>query len=444
MKNYLKALAAAAAIAASTPASAVYTCDGCVVSAVSGAGASIVGALTAQTAILINEIAGAASAVSSTIVSGVGSAVVRSAEMTIDNDNKITSRVNAVQVGQRNAITDPCSVVSAGRTSKIGEAAAAVMVALPGGGGGGGGVQNLKRSGSAASSVFSAKSGGAAAAAEVVLSATALGAAAPPPEQLVTAASQFGCSAFASGGRANACNDTGGASWKPANTAKRPNADVRAETLFEGPQAGAETVVKRRTVYGDLDELAIRALMRNLVDPIPLRDLKTAEKRTDEGRRFLALQDTYNARISVATQGLRDRVADMWPDIETKGYLQGLMDGSGTSPTAKYVKDHLAGIKGADGTPHDWNKLGISPAELRQIEANRRYRNPDWYKYLGQASEREQFIEMASMSATQIAMQVEMLEELRRTRVAISMIAAGQVREELKPLLARQHAAATK
>lgn len=440
-KNYLRAFAAAAVITASSPASAA--CDGCVVSAVGAAASSIVGATTVQTGILANEIAGAAGSVSSMIIAGVGSSVIRSAEMIVEADGKTASRVHAAQTIYQTAITDPCAVVAVGRTGRIGEAAAAVAVSLPGGGGGGAG--SLKKAGGAASSLFQAKATGMASAADVVLGSTALGASAPPSEQLVTAASQFGCSAFASGGRAASCQEAGGGSWAPAGTAQRPNGDVRAETLFDGPQGEANKSTKRLTIYGDLDELAVKALMRNLVDPIPLRDLKPAETRSDEGRRFLALKDTYTARINVATQGLRDQVADMMPDSETKSYLEGLVEqGEGLAPYRAYVTGHLSRIKNPDGTVHNWKALGVSPAEFRAIEANRRYRNPRWYTYLGQATEREQFIEMASMSATQIAMQVEMIEELRRMRVAVSMVAAGGVREEMRPVLTRQHAAATK
>lgn len=438
MKNHLKLLAASVALVASSPASAV--CDGCVVSAVTVAGTTIVGTIAAQTSLLINEIAGAATAVSSMVIAGVGSSVIRSGEMVAESDAKLTARVHAAQTLYRNQITDPCAVVAAGQSANIGQVAAAISSGLPGGGSSTGTLPW------ASTGALAPTAGGRPNPGQVVMSVALGKAPAPEAEVLATAASQFGCAAFAAPGstRARACAEADGPLWTPRNSGQRPNADVRAETLFDGPQGRADTSVPRRTIHGEVDSIATAALMRNLVDPLTLRDLKPAETRTDEGRRYLALQDTYNARIAVATQGLRDRVADMTADRETVPFLNNIAVNGGPQ-FQRYVNTHLAGIKDpVTGAAHDWRTSGVSPSEYRTIEANRRYRNPDWYAYLGRASDREQFIEMATLAATQVAMQVEMIEEMRRTRVAISMMAGGQVRSELLPSLARQHSAATR
>ena len=450
--NKFRVLAAVSALVASSPASAV--CDGCVTSAVTTWGAAtvttvaagttaITGAILTATGLLMNEIAGNSAATSSAVIAGVGGAVVKSAEMVAESDAKLTARVHAVQAMSRGVLRDPCAAVAgAAKTDQIGEIAAAVAGRMPGGSAGGGaGAQLPWVSNGALASIGGKPSPGA-----KVLSVALGAAAAPPPEELAISASQFGCGSFAVQGstRGKNCVEADGPLWTPTGNAKRPNADIRADTLFYGPQGDPSKVVRRRTISGEVDEVAMAALMRNLVEPLSFRDLKASETRSDEGRRYLALHDSYQAKLAVASQGLRDQAADLAADKATIPFLTNLMENG--NRFRLYTRDFLGKIKNpsAPTAEYSWKTLGIGPSEYRALEANRRYRNPDWYAFLGMASEREQFVEMATMAATQIALQTEMIDELKLTRVALSTLAATQVRAEMIPALARQHAAATR
>lgn len=450
MKAQLRIAAAAAVLSISTPASAV--CDGCVVGAVgaaaitvttaiAGAATAVVGSMATQTTLLVNEIAAASGATASLVNAGVGGAVIRSAELTAQTDARLAARVHEAKAKYTSFVTDPCAVVAASNSSNIGNVAATIANTMPGGGGATRSTTPQWLSSGALSGQIGKTNPG-----RVVMS-VAVGALPPPEtEVLATAASQFGCSVYAAPGtpRELACKNTNGQLWNPPSSPPRPNADVRAETLFDGPQASVTASVTRRTISGDEDAQAVAALMRNLVDPLPLRTLRPAEMRTDEGRRFLALQDVYNARVSVASQGLRDKAADITADKETIPMLQNLALNGGQR-FANYTNQQLAKIKDPKTNQVlDWKTKGVSPSEMRALEAGRRYRNPDWYAFLAGASEKEQFIEMATIGATQVALQVETLEELKKMRAAISLQSTSQVRSEMAPSLSKQHASATR
>ncbi len=425
MKSLRKKLSVLAFVAfASTNASAV--CDGCVVSAVGAAATAITGAIGVSTTILVNEIAGSSMAAAKVVVSGVGASVTQSAEMITENDNKLTTQVRAVEVARQRRIQDPCIMIAATKTPTIQAAVTAVAGGYGRGGNGGGGFTSGGSSG-----------GGGSGASRQNILAIAKGSAPPPSaEVLASNAARWACADFAAGNalRRQMCVDAG---MSAGNAAGRPDADVRAETLFDGPQESYGTTKMRRTISADpegQDRVAMEAYLRNLSTPLDLRHLGKAELKTEDGRRYMALRDTYDARMSLATRAFRDMAGHKTESAMTVPVLQAMLK---SDSTKDYVTGRLAAIPG-------WQSKGVSMQELRALEAERRHANLKWREFIAKASEQEVAAEQLQIGAYQIVLQTELLEEMGKLRAELANTASGTVRSELLPGLQRQHAAATR
>ena len=123
--NYKKELAVMVLATLGAGNASAFCCgDGAIAAAATAAAATaITGAIGVATTLLINEIAGDSMSAAKVVVSGVGAAVTQSSEMITENDNKITTRVRAVETMRRRRIQDPCIMIAA--TKAPGVAAAA-------------------------------------------------------------------------------------------------------------------------------------------------------------------------------------------------------------------------------------------------------------------------------------------------------------------------------
>lgn len=392
-----------------------------IVAAIGASASSIVGAITASTVLLINEIAGASTTAAKTVVSGVGAAVTQSSEMITENDNKITTRVNAVDVMRRRRIQDPCIMIAATKAPGI-EAVTANNASSYG------------RGGSGASMPSNAGSGSGPASGGTILGIARGQVRSPSTEVLASNAARWACGEFASGNqlRSRSCEAAGLA---PGNAGARPDADIRAETLFDGPQESHGVTKMRRTIAADgKDRQAMEAYLRNLSSPLELRQLEKSELQTEDGRRYLALKDTYEARMSLSSRALRDMAGHKTESSATIPVLQAMLK---SDSTKDYVQGRLSGIPG-------WSSKGVSPQELRALEAERRHMNPKWREFLAKASEQEISAEQLQIAAYQVVLQTELLEEMGRLRAEISTLTTHTVRNEMLTQLQRQHAAATR
>lgn len=424
MKFMRKEFAALILVAsASTNASAV--CDGCVVAAVGGAATAITGAISVSTTLLLNEIAGSSMAAAKVVVSGVGASVTQSAEMITENDNKVTTQVRAVEVARRRRIQDPCVMIAATKMPAL-QAAVTGVSGTYGRGGNGGGSSFSSGGGS---------SGGGASRQNILAIANGK---APPPstEVLASNAARWACGDFAAGNplRRQMCVDAG---MSAGNGAGRPDADVRSETLFDGPQDTYGVTKMRRTISGDpdgADRVAVEAYLRNMSSPLELRNLGKNELKTEDGRRYLALRDTYEARMSLATRAFRDMAGNKTESPLTVPVLEALRK---SDSTKDYVNSRLSAIPG-------WSSKGVSAQELRAIEAERRHMNLKWREFIAKASEQELAAEQLQIGAYQIVLQTELLEELGKFRAELGNLTTASVRSEMLPMLQRQHAAATR
>jgi len=255
--------------------------------------------------------------------------------------------------------------------------------------------------------------------------------AAPTPEVGAALAAKGACETFAQGGRrAVVCERAG---FAPARTNPHPNADIRAETLFDGPQRQTDRVIRRLTLSTDIaEQAAAHAFLRNLETPIDLRELAEPELRTDAGRNYMALRDAYEARISASMRPARDQVQMMQANQNTLPIVNHLLHGDDGPFVAQYLSRAFP----------QFRQQGISLMELINLEAERRYRNPDWYVRIAGASDLQLAQEKARMQALQIWLTAQMLERLQHLAIVQGVATGVATREEKIPQLVAAHRAA--
>ncbi len=253
---------------------------------------------------------------------------------------------------------------------------------------------------------------------------------APSPEVQAALGASGACGTFVSGGARQRHCEGAGFSASPSNG--HPNADVRAETLFDGPQK-TDTIVRRLTYKGNSAEAtAVEAFLRNLETPVDLRELTPAELKTDAGRNYMALRDAYEASLSLATKPARDQAMLLRANPNTKGIVEQLLQ----SDDGPFVRSYLARAY------PNYASDGISIAELINLEAERRYKNPQWLVRMSQAPERALLQEQVQLQAVQLWMMAMLLERVQQLAVVQGNAAAGIIRTEKMPALVAAHRAA--
>lgn len=262
---------------------------------------------------------------------------------------------------------------------------------------------------------------------------------APEPEVQAALAASGACSSFVNGSSSAARLQRCQVANMPTGASNGyPDADVRAETLFDGPQRDPNKMQRRLTINSDptsSDYRAVQSMMKNLDTPLDLRELRRAELTTDAGRRYMALRDAYDARMAVAQKPAQAMLSNRLEDKSLIEYVKQLV----TSPIhAGFVSKRLT------ATAPNWQSRGISFDEMIDIEASRRHMNIEWAKAMAAASAEGNVREQTSMMALQLYLLSQINTKLDYIAVAQGQAAATQVRAELLPQLTSAHAAATK
>lgn len=348
---------------------------------------------------LANAISGAAE---TTAKASSGSAKVIS-----ESAQRTASEQATIRNEQRFSGIDPCNVL----VSTIGTSAASRSNVTATGGGGGGAPRSAPGG-----------SGGM----DAVLNVAEKRVAAGLPEVEAAKSAKAACSTFASGNlRGQACSDSG---FSASNSSGFPNADIRASTLFDGPQSNPDgTVVKRRLTV-DLagsEGTAVRALMRNLDQPVQLQDLSKAQRASDAGRQFMALEDVFAARMSVAKYPQEAQANLMAAKTELIPMLQQMLK----SEDAPFVQSYL------QTNAPDWSSKGISMAELIALETQRRYMNPDWQLRVLTMSDTDLARENVRLLAMNGWLQSISLDRQIVASVIDSNTAQAAIRSEMMPQL---------
>jgi len=260
---------------------------------------------------------------------------------------------------------------------------------------------------------------------------------APAPELGAAMAANGACGTFAAGGlRAESCR---GAGFSPGLSSGYPNADIRAETLFDGPQTSADEAAginRKLTIRPDNspERMAVLSFVRNLETPVELRTLSAAELNSGAGRTYMALRDTYDAAISLASKPLRDQESLITANKATLPVLRQLMKG----------QDGQFIVRTLDKTYPSWASDGISFAQLMSLEASRRYMNEDWHVRMAGATQRQLLAEQVQLQALQIWTQVSLLEKIGQLGIIQGAVAGSVLRAEKMPMLVAAYRAARK
>lgn len=215
------------------------------------------------------------------------------------------------------------------------------------------------------------------------------------------------------------------------------DADIKAETLFEGPQQkGKERLqltvtAKERTPERD----ARKAIINQYSDPISPPGISASAASSSEGVAYIGALTAYNAYSSLASKPVRDWDALTTADPETIPAVEALIK---DPVTGKFVADHLK------ASYPNWNSEGISPVELMYLEAEKRTGNPDWMVHMSGAEAPEKEAEMLFIMAYQQRLLFQQVQETRRQNVLLGQILALQLKETALPDLERLAAQANK
>ncbi len=414
---------------AATPGLAYAKCDGCVVSAVNSAQSAIVAAVSRVQAAVLGVTAAVNTNTTSVVsaisnsTQAIASQTARSAEMAAQSAQRTATSMEQDRQEDRYKVSDGCTVLASTR----GMAEGGRSGGLGGGVGRGGGNRG--------SSEPTGVSRDMRRAIRVATGAEP----APTPEVQAALAVPGACSTFVSASanavRAETCSAAG---FSPGNVNGHPDADIRAETLFDGPQRGASASEFRRRLTIDADGAeasALAAYMRNLNTPVDLRQLRKGELQTDAGRQYLLYRDAYEARMSLAEKPVRSLANNRFANKVLIPVVEQLMK---SETTGKFVVDYLA------RNYPKWKTNGLSNDELVNLEAERRYFNRDWHILMASMPPEVHVKEQTAILAYQTVLMTRMLERLDQQAVIAGQSVASQVRQEMMPQLVELHSAAAK
>lgn len=254
-------------------------------------------------------------------------------------------------------------------------------------------------------------------------------AAAPSTNKQVEDTAQGACETYGAGNplRELWCKAAG---WIAGNMTGFYQADVRAETLFDGPQASrdAKGFKHQRTLGTSKQEQdAINSFIYHLEKPQQIEDPSKLDLKTREGKGYLALKTTFDARISMGSKSTRDYIGARSPDKESIPMLQQL---TADPITGAWVSQYLK--KNAP----NWVSVGISVEELEHLEVERRYLNPAWQ--LDFASQFDAAViarEATLISLARHDVEVKSLQESRKTNMLLGQIYNSLVRVEMREIM---------
>lgn len=418
-----------AALAFASP-SAFAVCDGCVVGAVERASAAITTSISQASATITGAIN---MGFNTTLVNALRGSTqtlaaqqAKAAELVAESNQRTHTQVEAERQDARFAVTDACAVVAASRgLQEAARTAPSVGGSVGRGGGGGGGGR--------------AATGGVTGDMQKALDISSGRVAAPAPEQQASLAASGACGSFVSG-RANPVRGTSCslAGFSASASNGHPDADIRAETLFDGPQRaeGATGFKRKLTVDADGPERqAVEAYMRNLNTPIDLAQLTKAELGRPSGRQYIAYRDAYEARMAMAEKPAKTLAQNRTANPALVPVVKQLL---ASEVTGAFVKDYL------DKAYPNWATRGVSVDELMNLEAERRYLNKDWHVKMAGMPPEAHVKEQTTMLAYQVLLLSRMSEKLDSLAVVAGQGVATQVRQEMVPQLITLHGQASR
>lgn len=188
------------------------------------------------------------------------------------------------------------------------------------------------------------------------------------------------------------------------------DADIKAETLFDGPQKpGSPKTQLTVTAQDKTSERDARnAVLFQLSGPLPPPGIAKQAASTDAGVAYIGELTAYQAQVSLASKPAHDFDALTTANTQTIPSLQVLLQ---DPTTASFVSKRL------DESFPGWKKEGVSAVELMDIEVERRIGNEDWLKWMAGATDIEKAAEVPLILAQQQRMIFQLLQEVRKSNV---------------------------
>jgi len=439
LNKFAMTVVGSAALMAGTPAHAI--CDGCVTGAVTAAGVAITTAVATTTTAVV--------ALNTSMVmymtyvlqgikassSAIGQVVKETGTIQAETAIRVATTDALRDADRRYAVTDPCAIgaPSAGVAETIRQSA---MAGESFGRGGTAGA----RAGAGGSLMPDASgklgAGDVRKQLSIALDIAEGKRAAPAPDIAAAIAASSACGSFvgsdaASQQRRQACQDAG---FTTGNLNTHPSADISAKTLFDGPQKQGEAR-KKFTIDNTKDsdeERAVSAFLRNMNTPLELRSLKGGELNTVAGRRYMAVKDIFDARMSMAERPMRRHVGLMSQNVAT---IPAVKDMALADP---FVAQYLS--KNAP----NWATKGVSADEVLNLDVERRYMNLKWLASTVSMTPEEVTREQLRLSALQNVLLWRLNQETRENGILLGALVGSNVRVELMPEMKAAHAASTR
>lgn len=349
----------------------------------------------------------------------------------MENAVRVQSDSDRIEAEFQYEVTDPCFIGATAGISDVYQAVAVTSGAVGRGG---------STSGSSGKSISPGKQnsvGSAKTQMEKVNDIANGVSKAPAPEVTAAAAASSSCGSFSGNDaiRRAACV---AADFFTGVIGGFSNADISAKTLMDGPQKTGDEkkrfTVKTTPNRDSDEEVAVAAYMRNLGVPFDLRSLEPGELRTAAGRRYMAIKDTFDARMSMAQRPMSRHVGMMAQNTKSQEMKAAVLDMIKDDPT---VKTRL------DASFKDWSN-GISLDELMNADVERRYSSIEWLKKTTTESEKWLAGEQARIAAQQSLLLWRLNQESRETNVLLGAIAGSLTRSEMMAEMKAAHNAATR
>lgn len=179
------------------------------------------------------------------------------------------------------------------------------------------------------------------------------------------------------------------------------NADVRADMLL-----GSSGLTQEQAE-------AAKALVTNIVNPIPTQNIPVEWEKTPQGKAFLAGQYLQQARASVAANSLNHAVA---------------------------ARVRVPGL----GSSAMLNKADVSEVEMMEAQVRGRFESPAWYKMIAGMSMENLLRELNKQSAFGLWQDYRQFSQLERIETLLATDVAISVQRDSEERLRQARAAAAK
>ncbi|RII83847.1 hypothetical protein CJO09_00980 [Neopusillimonas maritima] len=261
----------------------------------------------------------------------------------------------------------------------------------------------------------------------------------PPFDQNVAAA-DFGfgsCQGFAgdpNSMRGQLCRSVQGLQIK---SNKYADADIRAETLFHGPQEKEKGRVQLTVTaqHSSAERDARKSILASLSQPVPPPGVRPTALASPEGLAYVGQLTEHQAKMSLATEPIRDWDVATTASPESFETLRALLN---DNITAVFLEKKL------NKEFPEWAQEGVSPLHLSALQVEKRAGNPDWYTYMAGADDVAKSAEVPLILAEQQRLLFSILLELKKLNVVNGQQLAEDVQENNMPRLERLAEAANR